>query len=128
MFDKTNRLESQSSRKRYLVGKRIEESIIACLTEKYGFKIETAELKVDRDEKIDCFIIENETKKACQVKTRMGYSGKDLLVDVFEPFFGLDNPNTKIGRDHAGNYDYYVVLINDKLQDWCEPVPYEIHQ
>jgi hypothetical protein len=115
MFDKNDRLESQPSRKRFLYGKDIEKSIVECLRHHYNFIIEEAEKKVDCDDKIDCFLIENDVKIPCQVKTRMGYSGSDILADIYEPFLGIDNENTKKGRDYVGRYEKYIVLIKDTI-------------
>ena len=115
MFDKNNRLESQSSRQRYLYGKSKEELIIECLRNKHGFVIEDVTMTVDCEKKIDCFLIENDEKIPCQVKTRMGYSGKDVLVDLFEPFWGIDNEATQAGRDYVGQYEKYIVLIENTI-------------
>lgn len=112
MFNKNNKLESLSSRKRYLYGKQVEDNIVKAL-ESYGLKFEEVDRKTDCEDKIDRILIENNTKKNCQIKCRMGYSGSDILVDIWEPFMGVDNPATKPGRDYIGKYETYIVLIKD---------------
>lgn len=112
MFNKDNRLESQSSRKRYLYGKQVEDLIVKAL-EMHGLKFEDVDRKVDCEEKIDRYLIGEGVKKACQIKCRMGYSGDDVLIDVYEPFYGIDNLATKQGRDYVGKYDVYVCLSKD---------------
>src|ERR1019366_7324229 len=113
-YNKNNRLESQSSKNRYLHGKDIERSIIECL-KKHGFIIKDADGRTDREDKIDFFLVEDDRNKPCQVKCRMGYSGKQFLLDIFEPFFGLDSSDTKPGRDYIGKYEVYIVLIDSKI-------------
>lgn len=112
MFHKNDRLESRSSRQRYLYGKQIEKLIIDCLRG-YGLTLEEADRKADCEDKIDCYLCVNDKKLACQVKCRMGYSGDDILIDVYEPYWGVGNENTKHGRDYVGQYDVYIVLSKD---------------
>jgi hypothetical protein len=112
MFTKDYKLESQPSRQRYLYGKQVENLIIQCLRE-CGLEIEEADRKVDCVDKIDCFLVENGERKACSVKFRVNTSGNDILLDLFEPFYGINNENTKAGRDHVGQYAYYICLSND---------------
>ncbi len=112
MFNKNNRLESQSSRKRYLYGKQIENLIIQSL-EKHGLVFEDVDRNIDCNDKIDRYLITEGQKKPCQVKCRMSYSGDDILLDIWEPFFGIKNDATKPGRDYVGKYEVYICLSRD---------------
>jgi len=111
-FNKNNRLESQSSRKRYLYGKQVENLIVKAL-EGHGFVFEDVDRKVDCDEKIDRYLIQEGVKKPVQIKCRMIYSGDDILLDLWEPFWGINNEATKKGRDYVGQYEIYICLSKD---------------
>lgn len=114
-----NRLEYQSSSKRYNVGKKIESAIVKCLETDHGYVFEDVDKKVDQIEKIDRYLIENEQKLPVAIKTRMSYSGDDILVDLYEPFKGLklpegtELPETKKGRDYKGQYKVYICLSKE---------------
>jgi hypothetical protein len=112
MFNNNNRLETQASRKRYLYGKQIEDKIVKSL-ESYGLVFEDVDRNTDCVDKIDRFLITETSKKPCQIKCRMGYSGDDILIDIYEPFKGIDNQETQPGRDYVGKYEVYIVLSRD---------------
>lgn len=112
MFHKNNRLESQSSRKRYLYGKQIEDLVIKAL-QSHGLIFEDVDRRTDCDLKIDRYLIQEGVKKPCQVKCRMSYSGDDVLLDIWEPFYGVTNEATKPGRDYIGQYEVYICLSKD---------------
>jgi hypothetical protein len=112
MFNNNNRLESQASRKRYLYGKQIEDKIVKSL-ETYGLVFEDVDRNTDCYDKIDRYLVVEGGKKPCQIKCRMSYSGDDILIDIYEPFMGIDSSDTKQGRDYIGKYEVYIVLAKD---------------
>lgn len=48
-----------------------------------------------------------------QIKNRE--TGVDLLLDAYEPFYGLTNEQTKEGRDFIGKYDIYICGTKDGI-------------
>lgn len=114
MFSKDNRLESMPARKRVSYGKQVESQIIKSLREQ-GLVIEDVPRNVDCNDKIDCYLLEEGTKKACQIKCRMGYSGSDFLLDLYEPYYGMTSEDTKKGRDYISEYDKYICLSRDTI-------------
>jgi hypothetical protein len=109
-------LNEQPSRKRYLAGKAKEDAIADCLVNKHGFNLKKVSREADMNEKIDRILVENGVEKKVQIKFRISGSGDDILVDVYEPFFGIDNPKTQKGRDYIGKYEVYICLSNNGKQ------------
>jgi len=98
--------------KRVFVGKHYEGLIVKAL-ESQGLKFKTVSMEMDCKEKIDRLLVEEDGDKTCAIKVRMNYSGKDILVDLYEPYFGLESGSTKKGRDLVSQYDYYICLSRD---------------
>jgi hypothetical protein len=112
MFNKFNRLESQPSRKRYLHGKQLENQIADCL-KGYGMILKDVTKEADMFDKIDRVLVEDGKEKLVAIKARMGYSGDDILIDLYEPYYGPKSDKTKPGRDYVGKYEVYVCLSKD---------------
>ncbi len=97
---------------RVKVGKKNEKRVINCLNKHHNWNLEEAPREEDRIEKVDCYEVSKTGKRlAAQVKTRV--SGDDILVDIFEPYYGLDDDRTKKGRDTQRDYDLYICLSKD---------------
>ncbi len=111
-YNNKHKLESQPAHKRVFAGKHYEDLIVKAL-ESQGLKFEKVTLEQDCDEKIDRYLVDGDTKKSVQIKRRMDYSGRDLLLDIYEPYFGLESESTKKGRDLVSNYDLYVCMARD---------------
>ena len=81
---------------RVKVGKKNEKRVINCLNKYHNWNLVEATREEDRIEKVDCYEVSKTGKRlAAQVKTRV--SGDDILVDIFEPYYGLDDDRTKKG-------------------------------
>ena len=52
--------------------------------------------------------LEDGTTRNLSYKART--SGDDILLDLYEPFYGIDNTKTKPGRDLISPYDRYLCL------------------
>lgn len=113
-WTKENKLESQPNHVRVSVGRKLESDIAKCLNEHYGFDLQEVSIEADRKKKIDRqWHLPNGEVRQVQIKARMGHSGDDILIDVFEPYYGDGHANTKPGRDCKGQYDTYICLSND---------------
>lgn len=89
-------------------GKQFEE-IIDSVLKPLGRNIKPASLQEDMHEKIDRIeTLADGTTRKLSYKART--SGDDILLDLYEPFFGIDNLNTKPGRDLISPYDRYLCL------------------
>src|SRR5581483_271629 len=126
-------------KQRLSIGKLKENQIADCLSKHYGFKLNEVSDKEDIYEKIDRhWVQEDGSVKKVQIKTRTKSSGNDILLDIFEPFFGIKNDKTKPGRDMKGSYDIYICLdkhekvirvidgkrqkevVEEVLQEWAD--------
>ena len=87
-------------------GKLGEELVATYLRDVFKLKLETVSEDRDRFEKIDRIVV---TKKGNRKKLQIKYreTGDDILVDVYEPFYGECDPRTVPGRDRA-NCDLYA--------------------
>jgi len=113
-WTKSNKLEAQPTRVRVKYGIQLENAIAQCLKEHYDYNLVEVGIVADTKKKIDRqWILPDGKVNQVQIKARMGTSGDDILIDVFEPYHGDNHPDTKPGRDYKGQYDTYVCLSND---------------
>lgn len=92
---------------------RQREAQIATALRNAGLSIADASDHEDKHEKIDRWVMyPNGQRVALQIKYRE--TGNDILVEVFDKFFGWDDPRNKIGRDMIGAASQYAVLLNDQ--------------
>ena len=86
-----------------------------------GFVIEEVTHKQDTEDKIDRFlVIPDGTRESLQIKGRDPNKKKtaiykDILVCTYEPFCGVDNEFTEIGRDIVSKYQWFTCRILDQL-------------
>lgn len=100
----------QNYANRVRTGKTGEQEIAKALQEVFGLTIEEVSEDQDRFEKIDRIVVsELGNRKTLQIKYRE--TGEDILVDVFEPFFGIDHPRTGKGRDYVSKCDLYACRV-----------------
>lgn len=96
-------------------GKSEEAKCLECLRN-YGWVLENANSKEDRFEKTDAFWIDPETKERHRIAVKVRDTKNDILVAVRDPWFGLDHPNTVMGRDVKYEYKYYITRSVDKTK------------
>jgi hypothetical protein len=89
-------------------GKKFEEIIDSVLLP-MNRKIKQSTLNEDMHEKIDRIEeLPDGTTRKLAYKART--SGDDILLDLYEPFYGIDNTATRPGRDLISPYDRYFCL------------------
>jgi len=90
-------------------GKKVEDDICECLNKHYSFNLVKSSHIEDTKQKIDRFEVTKDGRRIpVQVKGR--FSGKDILYDLYEPFCGVDDPRTKVGRDHKALTEYGIEI------------------
>jgi len=89
-----------------------ERQIATALKDQVGLPIENATNIEDRERKVDRWIAYPNGRVALQIKYRE--TGEDLLFEVYDKFFGWDDPKNKIGRDMMGEAQQYAVLLQDR--------------
>lgn len=108
-------IDSMPTNDRVSFGKEKETTVISCLNNRYssfGYNLIPSSFQEDCNDKIDCWQIQNEQKYPVCIKTRT--SKDDILVSMFDPFFGINNTLTKIGRDFSQVYAYYITMSKDE--------------
>jgi hypothetical protein len=98
---------------RIKIGKTKEDEIAQCLIEHYGQDITESDLYDDMRNASDRLRKKNDKIESIQIKDRTG-NYPDLIVDRFEPFYGLEHPGTKPGRDYNKPYDIYMCRVTRK--------------
>ncbi len=101
--------DHQNFSQRLKKGKRAEQDCVDYLNENCGFKLEPTTRKEDISG-VD--FIEGEIKY--QVKVRTG-KYIDIILDIWEPFYGSNHPKTKRGRDYRGKFDGYILQANNTI-------------
>lgn len=100
----------QNYANRVRTGKTGEQQIAQSLQDVFGLTIEEVSEDQDRFEKIDRIVVSGSgNRKTLQIKYRE--TGEDILVDVFEPFFGINHPRTGKGRDYVSKCDLYACRV-----------------
>jgi hypothetical protein len=98
---------------RVKAGVNRERQIAEALRIQAGLPIEDASGYEDKERKVDRWLVYPGQKPiALQIKFRE--TGEDLLFEVYDKFFGWDDPKNKIGRDMIGDAKEYAVLMKDK--------------
>lgn len=106
-------IDAQPPAVRVKVGKKDEDNVVKCLNKHYDWKLEKATFKEDTCQKTDCFQVnESGDRLPVQIKTRV--TGDDFLVSLYEPYYGIDDSRTEIGRDVKQKYYCYVCLSKDR--------------
>lgn len=104
-------MNSEPTSHRVQKGKLNEAAIAACLNKYHGFELKASSMHDDTQKKRDFYEEKGGTIAHHQIKSRA--SGVDILYDRFEPYYGVDNPQTKDGRDQVGQFDFFDCLTKD---------------
>lgn len=105
LFDRYDHLNFNERLER---GRKFEEIIDEIMTTQ-GRQIKAATQEQDMYGKIDRIeTLPDGTTHNLSYKART--SGPDILLDLYEPFYGIDNTKTKPGRDLISPYDKYLCL------------------
>jgi hypothetical protein len=112
----SDRPGSEPTARRVRDGKRREAQIANALREQHGLDLRRPTDSEDRYEKIDRWLVTGDGRRlAVQVKYRQ--TGEDLLVEVYDKWYGWDDPKNKVGRDvtsPACHASLYAVLRSDR--------------
>lgn len=100
------------TRQRVRNGRRREGQIADALKTQHGLNLVEPSDHEDKIRKVDRWLVEGNTRTAVQIKYRE--SGDDLLVEVWDKWFGWDDPRNKLGRDVQGDSKLYAVLRVDQ--------------
>jgi hypothetical protein len=105
-------IASRSFEERVRLGKQYEaqmlQNLIGC-----GYQTKSATSREDMIEKIDGYIVDSGTAIPFQSKYRE--TGSDIGLDIYEPWFGLDDPRTRLGRDSRGKAELYLTQVETTL-------------
>lgn len=97
-----------------------ERQIADALKLQAGLPIVDATGSEDKERKVDRWIAYPQRRVALQIKYRE--TGEDLLFEVYDKFFGWDDPKNKVGRDMMGDATEYAVLLQDRKTIVIVPV------
>lgn len=103
---------SLDPRTRVRHGRERERQIAIALRDQVGLPIRDASEFEDKERKVDRWIVYPTSKVALQIKYRE--VGEDLLFEVYDKWFGWDDPKNKLGRDMFGDAKEYAVLLADR--------------
>lgn len=103
---------SLDPRTRVRHGRERERQIAVALKDQVGLPITDATEFEDKERKVDRWIAYPSGRVALQIKYRE--VGEDLLFEVYDKFFGWDDPKNKLGRDMFGDAKEYAVLLADR--------------
>lgn len=107
-------LNSQPTQVRVRKGEEAEERICECLNIQYGWNLKKASFSENARKKIDRWLPGKSGDIPVQVKGRA--TGEDILYCLYEPFYGIDNENTKPGRDAKGEFKIYICLSGETIR------------
>jgi len=93
-------------------GRERERQIADALKNQIGLPIADSSDFEDKEQKVDRWIVYPAGRVALQIKYRE--VGQDLLFEVYDKFFGWDEPKNKLGRDMYGDAKEYAVLLSDR--------------
>jgi hypothetical protein len=79
-----------------------------------GYFIREATTYQDKYDKIDGFL-SGDGIDFYPFQSKYRQTGSDIGFDVYEPWFGLGDPKTRLGRDYRGKAHLYVTQVNDQL-------------
>jgi hypothetical protein len=110
-------------KERVVIGKEHEEACLKCLRERYNYNFLKSTPQEDRNEKTDCWLVSKDGKKSrCAIKARVKKDGTledkktDILVSLRDPFYGVSDPETKVGRDMQYEYSIYISIIKGEIR------------
>lgn len=104
---------------RVAIGTSIEERVVRCLNEKYGWNLHKSTFEEDTEMKIDYIERSKGLPLKVQAKSRESECGFDFLYDLYEPWRGSIE-ESDVGRDHKSDFDLYICLSKDK--EWIRVV------
>lgn len=108
-------LDEMAPKERVSFGKEKEDVILNCLNKHYkshGYNLIPGTSMQDRKEKTDCWQVTPSGKKLrSAIKARV--SKNDILVAMRDPFYGVKNEETVVGRDVLYEYFQYITLSKD---------------
>lgn len=108
------------SRERVRRGVNREGHIANALRTQGGLDIRDATDDEDKGhQKIDRWVVRDGKKLGMQIKFRE--TGEDILFEVFDTFYGWDDPRNKEGRDMIGQAELYACLKDDKRTCYVLP-------
>lgn len=103
---------------RVQLGKAWEDRSRIDLNTNHGYNLKESTFHEDCKEKTDCWMIPKSGKPLrCAIKVRLNQYGllenkkTDILVSLYDPFYGIGHPDTKIGRDMVYQYAIYDSVI-----------------
>jgi hypothetical protein len=112
-------MDHLATKERVVIGKGWEDFSRIDLNENYGYNLQESTFHEDCKEKTDCWLItKSGNPLRCAIKVRLNNEGlletkkTDILVSLYDPFFGIDHPDTKIGRDMIYDYALYISVIS----------------
>ncbi len=108
-MNKSDKYDHESFGKRLKIGKGAEQKCVKYLNENCGFNL-IPTTKEDDLRGID--FTDGATRY--QVKVRTG-KYQDLIFCIYQPYYGLDHKETKIGRDIKGDYNGYICQCNQTI-------------
>lgn len=100
------------ARTRVRHGLERERQIAEALKNQVNLTIEESTEYEDKERKIDRWLIRGGKRIELQIKYRE--TGKDLLFEVYDKWFGWDDKRNKVGRDMIGDAKEYAVLLQDR--------------
>jgi hypothetical protein len=103
---------SIDTRTRVRNGRNRENQIAKALKEQHGLPLVEPTEAEDKYRKIDRWLVQGDSRTAVQIKYRE--SGDDLLVEVWDKWFGWGHEFNKLGRDVQGDSKLYAVLRLDR--------------
>ena len=111
-------MDHLSINKRLEIGKGWEERVRDDLNLNYKYNLKESTFHEDCREKTDCWYISKSGEPLrSAIKVRLNRDGlleqkkTDILVALFDPFYGLNHPNTKKGRDMIYEYFLYISVV-----------------
>ena len=100
-----------------------EEQIAEALV-KAGLNIQQSSQFEDRHLKIDRWIVTSNERIPLQIKYRE--KGGDLLFEVYDKWYGWEDPRNKLGRDMYGDAKEYAVLLPEGNRNFVAMVPTDL--
>lgn len=108
---------------RVAIGKDWESKITNCLINHYGYNLVDSTFHEDCREKTDRWLVSKTGKQhRCAIKVRLDKNGNldqkrtDILIALRDPFYGVENEKTVIGRDVLYEYAMYISLAHDNIR------------
>lgn len=104
-------------------GRSWENKIRNCLNTYEGYNLVESSHYEDCHEKTDCWqktksgkMLRAAIKVRLNKKGDLDYSKTDILVSLFDPFYGIDHPENKKGRDMVYEYSMYISVAKGDIR------------